>query len=143
MKVNVKVTGTGAIIKNITQYSTQAQSKVKDVVNRSALNIQNGAKRRTPVDTGRLRSSIAIEPQSELPYVVRVGTNVQYALGVEFGTSPHIIKPKNKKALFWKGANHPVKSVKHPGTKAQPFLFPSWEEERPNFLKEIEGALKK
>ncbi|WP_343073091.1 hypothetical protein [Clostridium sp. YIM B02569] len=27
------------------------------------------------------------------------------------------IRPKNKKALYWKGAAHPVKQVNHPGTK--------------------------
>lgn len=55
-----------------------------------------------------------------------VGTNVVYAAIHQFGgkTSPHVIKPKNKKALFWPGAKHPVKSVKHPGSDipARPFL---------------------
>ena len=41
---------------------------------------------------------------------------------VEFGTLPHIIRPKNKKALFWKGAEHPMKLVHHPGTKPNPFV---------------------
>jgi phage virion morphogenesis protein len=55
-----------------------------------------------------------------------VGTNVKYAAVHQFGdkTSPTVIKPKNKKALFWPGAKHPVKSVKHPGVTipARPFL---------------------
>lgn len=142
IKVNVNVTGTNAIIKNLDQYSKQTQQTVRDIVNESALNIQNNAKRRAPVDTGNLRARIVMEPQSQQPYVVRVGTNVQYAEAVEFGTGPRIITPTNKKALFWKGAKHPVKAVKHPGTKAKPFLFPSWEEERPQFLKKIGEALK-
>jgi hypothetical protein len=29
---------------------------------------------------------------------------------------PHKIIPKNKKALYWKGASHPVRSVNHPGS---------------------------
>ncbi len=45
-----------------------------------------------------------------------------YARYVEFGTAPHIIEAKNAKALFWPGAQHPVKSVQHPGTKANPFM---------------------
>jgi hypothetical protein len=53
-----------------------------------------------------------------------------------------VIVPTNKKALFWKGASHPVKKVNHPGTKAQPFLFPAWEEERPQFLIKLGEALK-
>ncbi len=55
-----------------------------------------------------------------------VGTNVEYAAVHQFGgkIGPRIIKPKNKKALFWPGAAHPVKSVKHPGATipARPFL---------------------
>ena len=31
-------------------------------------------------------------------------------------TRPHIIRARKGKALFWKGAAHPVKSVKHPGS---------------------------
>jgi hypothetical protein len=34
---------------------------------------------------------------------------------------PYIIRPKRKKALFWKGARHPVRRVRHPGLKAQKF----------------------
>lgn len=31
-------------------------------------------------------------------------------------SSPHRIVPKTKKALYWKGAKHPVRSVNHPGS---------------------------
>lgn len=50
---------------------------------------------------------------------------VQYGRYLEEGTPPHVIKPKNKKALNWYGASHPVKEVKHPGTKAQPVIGPT------------------
>jgi hypothetical protein len=73
--------------------------------------------------------------------VLRVGTYVKYAADVEFGTRPHKIVPKNKKALFWRGARHPVKSVNHPGSRAKPFLFPAYEAERPAFTKALREAL--
>jgi hypothetical protein len=34
---------------------------------------------------------------------------------------PYTIRPRTKRALFWKGAAHPVKRVSHPGLKAQRF----------------------
>jgi len=34
-----------------------------------------------------------------------------------------IVKPKNKKALFWPGAKHPVRSVKQKGFKGNPFMI--------------------
>jgi hypothetical protein len=45
-----------------------------------------------------------------------------YARFVEFGTAPHTILPKNGKALYWAGADHPVRVVHHPGTKENPFM---------------------
>ncbi len=41
---------------------------------------------------------------------------------LEKGTPPHIIRPKDKKALHWPGAQHPVAQVNHPGTPAYHFL---------------------
>jgi hypothetical protein len=45
-----------------------------------------------------------------------------YAPYVQFGTAPHTIYPKEKKALFWPGASHPVSKVNHPGTKPNQFM---------------------
>jgi hypothetical protein len=45
-----------------------------------------------------------------------------YAPMVEFGTAPHKIEATNAKALFWPGANHPVRSVQHPGTKPNDYM---------------------
>jgi hypothetical protein len=41
------------------------------------------------------------------------------------GTSPHLILPRNKKALHWPGADHPVARVNHPGTAPNPYLRPA------------------
>ncbi|MCX4994261.1 HK97-gp10 family putative phage morphogenesis protein [Streptomyces longwoodensis] len=101
---------------------------VKRAVDRTRMDVQNEARRRAPVDTGRLRSSIVSRAEGggrSLGYVV--GTNVSYAAAVEYGTAPHVIKPKYKRALYWPGAAHPVAQVNHPGTKAQPFLRPAIE----------------
>lgn len=34
---------------------------------------------------------------------------------------PYEIRPRRKRALFWKGARHPVRRVRHPGLKAQKY----------------------
>lgn len=75
-----------------------------------------GRIQKTLVSTGRLRDSITYKADSK---TVLVGTNVQYAAIHQFGgsTAPRKIVPKNKKALYWPGAKHPVKSVNHPGFK--------------------------
>lgn len=50
---------------------------------------------------------------------------IQYGRYLEEGTPPHVIRPKEKQALYWYGAEHPVKKVNHPGTKAQPIIGPT------------------
>jgi phage gpG-like protein len=78
------------------------------------------------VNTGRLRASIThrilSSPQGAF---AEVGTNVEYARFVEFGTQPHTIRPRSKQALYWKGAEHPYRSVRHPGNRPYPFLRPA------------------
>jgi hypothetical protein len=58
--------------------------------------------------------------------VLRVGSlDCNYATDVEMGTAAHVILPRNKKALHWPGADHPVARVNHPGTPPMPYLRPA------------------
>ncbi|BFH66250.1 hypothetical protein J27TS7_10960 [Paenibacillus dendritiformis] len=50
---------------------------------------------------------------------------VRYGGILEEGSKPHIIRPKDKKALYWSGAKHPVRAVKHPGTKPRAIVQPT------------------
>lgn len=49
-----------------------------------------------------------------------VGTNRPYAAAMHFGTKPHEIKPRSKKALAFGGGVY--KRVKHPGTVPRPIM---------------------
>lgn len=104
---------------------------------RRAINVESAAKlnasgRPGPnVDTGRLRSSITHEiVQGPTGLVARIGSNVEYARFVEEGSPPRRIEPRNKQALFWPGAAHPVAYVDHPGTKPYRYLLPALEAAR-------------
>jgi hypothetical protein len=68
-------------------------------------------------------------------------SNIKYARLVEEGTRPHTIRAKNKKALYWKGAKHPVKSVNHPGSKAKPYLIPAFEKEKEVLIKDLKKVI--
>ena len=61
-------------------------------------------------------------------FVLFLAHSMEYGVYLEEGTPPHVIKPKEKKALHWVGAKHPVKRVKHPGTKARPIVRPTAEQ---------------
>lgn len=62
---------------------------------------------------------------------------------LEFGSRPHIIRPKGDNFLFWPGAKHPSKEVKHPGTPAFRVLGSATEEAIEETGNIIESALKR
>jgi HK97 gp10 family phage protein len=70
-------------------------------LSRLGLMVQNEARLRCRVDTGRLRSSIQHTPGRDArgPYV-DVGTNVEYATFVEYGTSRMAPQPYMRPALL-------------------------------------------
>lgn len=76
------------------------------------------ARRNVPVKSGDLRRTITRRRN-------RVYVGTAYWAAVEFGSKPHTIYPRTKKALYWPGAAHPVARVNHPGTPEQPFMRPA------------------
>lgn len=73
------------------------------------------------VRSGRLRQSFEgfSERASDTEWSIGMRSrNVAYARIQHDGgkTPPHVILPRNKKALFWEGAAHPVRRVNHPGS---------------------------
>ncbi len=97
------------------------------------------AKALVPRRTGNLGRTIRIGRITDTSAEVLAGgrLNVGYAAAVEFGTKPHIIRPRRAKVLAWGGrrtlggrlragqrADHFARSVRHPGTKAHPYLMP-------------------
>ena len=93
-------------------------------------------KREAPTDHGRLAGSFVLEQYNELSYHIKSG--VEYAMAVYSGTGtrgdinlgasgkliPIEIFPVRKKALYWPGADHPVKHVSmlHPGMRSNPYV---------------------
>lgn len=111
--MRVRLEGLPRVRATLTGISAQGRRTVQREVKRSALAVEAGAKRRAPVDTGRLRSSIAHQVEEGGLSAV-VGTNVEYAAHVEFGTRRQ---------------------------RAQPYLVPALEEERQRFYARLRSAL--
>ena len=62
-----------------------------------ARQLRNGAVENCPVDTGRLRQSITVKKLE--PAVYSVGTNVEYAPYVEYGTRHQAPQPYFRPAI--------------------------------------------
>ena len=101
------------------------------VLFRSMLKMQELATINAPFDTGRLSASIHLTPSVEGYSSYLLSDGVDYGVDVEFGTSPHIIKPKGN-ALKFKidGKTIFSRKVMHPGTEAQPFFRPALDQVR-------------
>ena len=76
--------------------SSKIESEINEALKNGALQIENIAKRNTPVDTGRLRDSINIEQIDNMSY--EIGTNVEYAEAVHEGWRGRTPKPFMKTA---------------------------------------------
>lgn len=85
--------------------------------------ILGDAKALVPKASGRLDESLRREVHDK---VLRVGSlDVNYCTAIELGLPPMTIFPKHKQALFWEGADHPVKKVNLLAREPQPFLRPA------------------
>ena len=94
------------------------------------------------VRTGQLRRSINAAPIEEAGRVgARTGTNVFYGRIWELtGLPARTVVPTTKKALFWKGARHPVRRVNLPAQAPRPFLSVVLEEMRAQARAEMTAA---
>ncbi len=102
------------------------------------------AKGLVPIKTSVLQGSIQMRPAQDFGDRVMGywgSFAVDYALHVEMGTKPHVILPRLKKALYWKGADHPVWMVYHPGTRGRPYLTPAAEMHYPSLGLRIRAQL--
>ena len=75
--------------------------------------------RNSPVDHGLLKSWF-LDSLSSDEAVIK--SPAEYAQWVNDGTQPYTITPTSKKALYWEGADHPVRVVHHPGIRGRHFV---------------------
>ena len=73
----------------------------------------------SPVDHGLLKSWFLESIDDEEAHIK---TPAEYAIFVNDGTGPYVIEPVNAQALYWGGAEHPVKRVHHPGIQGRHFV---------------------
>lgn len=95
--VSISISGKRETIAAFNALRLIAHESLAKCIKASSLNIQRGAKRKTPVDTGALRANIRpiFDPNG---LGASVFTDLQYAPFIEFGTGPHGAKT-NKRDL--------------------------------------------
>ena len=93
-KITVAIIGGDQLKALLERKQKEVDAELKKAVTSSCLLVEKDAKKLCPVDTGRLRSSITHEvlEVTKSNFGGRVGTNVEYAPYIEFGTK------RNRKA---------------------------------------------
>ena len=96
----------------------------------------------SPVDHGLLKGWF-IESIDEEQATIK--SPAEYAIYQDKGTQPYMIQSRKPNGyLFWEGADHPVKTVHHPGIRAKQFVQQSMDELAPlapgYFLRALEES---
>ncbi|HEU5013955.1 MAG TPA: HK97 gp10 family phage protein [Roseiflexaceae bacterium] len=115
------------------------KAELTQAMQRIVLTGEGYAKAEAPVKRGTLRRSITSRVEAGGRRGV-IGTNLRYARPVHDGSRAHTIRPVRARALFWKGAKHPVRVVHHPGTHANPFFARAMRRLQPDADKELQAA---
>lgn len=84
------------VVDNTPQIQSLAHEAMRTALEAVGLQAEGYAKHYCPVDTGRLRNSITHTYDNEYAYI---GTNVEYAPYVEYGTSKTKAQPFLKPAV--------------------------------------------
>lgn len=123
----------------ITDHTDEVLAEIKAAIERGLEKIglvaEGYAKKLCPVDTDRLRNGITHAVDGNDVYI---GTNVEYAAYVEFGTGIHYPGGRTTPWFYEdaKGNWHMTS-----GSKPQPFLVPAVTEHKETYRKILESEL--
>lgn len=119
------VTVTVNLSDNLANLGGLSKEMISEGLNKTSQELIRNLMINSPVDHGLLKQW-AVTGQSDTE--VNIQSPAEYAVYQNYGTDPYLITPKNKKALFWPGADHPVKMVQHPGITGKHFVEESIEQ---------------
>jgi len=145
-----KIQGLDRLRKKLTALPDKARESIAKAMEQSAAEVVAMAKSLAPVDSGALRDSIGWTwgdaPKGSMTLgtvrqsgkgagnmVITIfagGSDAFWARWVEFGTAPHI------NGGIYAGSEHP-------GTRAQPFFYPSWRANRKRVRGRVTRAVNK
>lgn len=138
MKISAEVRGIEKLWREFERRGVKGQKGAERALSRAALKVSADAKRKTPVDSGLLRASIHITStvrQGE-KLIAKVGTNVEYAPFVEFGTGFRGSVSNENSAVEVTFRDDWA------GQFAQPFLWPALNQNKDEIRKFFEGEIK-
>ncbi|WP_334111256.1 HK97-gp10 family putative phage morphogenesis protein [Thermodesulfitimonas autotrophica] len=151
MTIKIEVEGGKELAKKFAEIGQMATNAAEKALVRAGLLVERDAKKLCPVDTGRLRTSIShrLTGAGTKNPAVEVGTNVEYAPYVEFGTRPHYPPPRALRRWaqlhgMKPGAEFAIaRKIAARGTPAKPFLFPAFNANKDKVKQLVAEAIRK
>ncbi len=136
MAFGLNLTGIKEVKNALKTMDKHLRQDVGDEINASALTIQSSAKRLAPVDLGFLRNNIALVPIGDLTFSVEA--KAKYSAYIEFGTGGQVSIPAGYEdlAMMFKG-----RGLRTINIRPQPFLIPSYENEKPKLIQRLKKLL--
>jgi HK97 gp10 family phage protein len=144
MEMHVTMTGVDALVRRYSNAQQIITKSLTGAVTRSVIFGEGIAKRIVARDTSNLARSITHRVESGIGRVRGIwGTAVFYGPYVEKGTRPHF--PPVAALVGWArrhGANPyaVARGIALNGTRAQPFMKPSFEQTKPKAIQDIRNA---
>lgn len=89
--IRFNTNGFDDIVRALEQKASTIEAETKQAVKEAGYKTERDMKAYTPVDTGTLRRSIHTDMVND--FTAEVGTNIEYAAFVEFGTSKMAAQP--------------------------------------------------
>ena len=125
--------------KLVAKLDNLSKVQLEQALNKACLIVENEAKKLCPVDTGQLRGSITHEVAEKEG---RVGTNVEYAPYVEYGTGLFTTKGdgRQERWSYQDGEGNWHSTI---GQHPQPFLHPALNNNREQVLQTIKDEASK
>jgi hypothetical protein len=144
--MNIDLSSLNKSIQQIQSFTENKVNGIKTVISESTMAIEGGAITRAPVseiDGGNLKNSIHSR-FFDNGLTGEVSASAEYSLYVEMGTGIYASGDKPGRTTPWIYFDEKLKKfIFTRGMKPMPFMLPSWEEERPIYLKNLERELSK
>ena len=134
--IGIDIRGIKELEKELKKASKEILKEVDGAMEASVKRMEVAAKAAVPKETGRLHNSIAGNKKGEFQY--ELVADVDYAAYVEFGTGALVDVPKGLESYAIQFLGRGIKEVNLP---AHPYLFPAYETERKELIKDIKAIL--
>jgi HK97 gp10 family phage protein len=122
----------------LSKFDNLSNADLTTPLTNACLLVENEAKRKCPVDTGQLRQSITHKIEGNVGVV---GTNVEYAPYVEYGTGKYAVAGNGRQTPWAYQDTETGEWIWTEGAKAQPFLEPALLENEKEIIQLFKKAI--